>query len=122
MDMNVAYDTILTDLENKTFDTDVDYIVENNGIGAYEYWGAKGYDEGVDTLLIEEPSIVSIKLPWANRLLNKIGNDIIFEDDTILGQIIYRDEPFKITGKIDTFTVKTNEIVFTIVWDEEQEG
>jgi hypothetical protein len=27
--------------------------VENDGIGAYEYWGAKGYDAGTDYLLIE---------------------------------------------------------------------
>lgn len=33
---------------------DCEYIVENNGIGAYEYWGFKGNDCGVDYVVIEE--------------------------------------------------------------------
>ena len=31
-----------------------DFKVENDGIGEYEYWGAKGYDAGTDYLHLEE--------------------------------------------------------------------
>ena len=123
MDMNTAYDEMLTLLEKEIYNVDVDFTIENSGIGAYEYWGAKGYDNGTDSLLIEEPSIVSVKLlNWSKRLLVKIANDIIFEDDSVYGSIIYRHEPFKISGKVDSFTVKNGVVTFTIVWDEEQEG
>jgi hypothetical protein len=27
--------------------------VENDGIGSYEYWGCRGYDEGTDYLVVE---------------------------------------------------------------------
>ena len=31
-----------------------DFEVENDGIGEYEYWGAKSYDAGTDYLHLEE--------------------------------------------------------------------
>lgn len=33
-------------------EVDIDYAVENNGIGPYEYWGFKGYDKGQDCVNI----------------------------------------------------------------------
>lgn len=33
---------------------EVEYIWDNDGIGAYEYWGAKGFDSGVDYVNIEK--------------------------------------------------------------------
>lgn len=35
----------MTDID---FEVDVTYSMENDGIGAYEYWGAKCYDRGTD--------------------------------------------------------------------------
>ena len=35
----------MTDIE---CDVEVSYDIDNNGIGAYEYWGFLGYDRGTD--------------------------------------------------------------------------
>ena len=38
------------------FDVEVeyDYRIENDGIGAYEFWGARGYDKGTDYVIVED--------------------------------------------------------------------
>jgi hypothetical protein len=41
----------MTDIE---CDVEVSYIVDNDGIGAYEYWGAKCYDRGSDYAQVED--------------------------------------------------------------------
>lgn len=38
----------------------VDYSIENDGIGAYEYCGMKGIDTGSDWVLVESISVVSV--------------------------------------------------------------
>lgn len=35
-----------------------DYCIENDGIGAYEYWGAKGYDKGTNYAVPDGDTIV----------------------------------------------------------------
>ena len=46
--MNAEFDNI--EVEGRYFSADVDFDVEwdNDGIGSYEYWGAKGFDKGHD--------------------------------------------------------------------------
>ena len=34
--------------------SNVSWFIENDGIGSYEFWGAKGYDAGTDYVVIEE--------------------------------------------------------------------
>ena len=34
-------------------DVDCDFIIENDGIGPYEYWGFKGVDRGTDYAVIQ---------------------------------------------------------------------
>lgn len=41
----------MTDIE---CDVEVSYEIDNNGIGAYEYWGAKCYDRGTDYAQVED--------------------------------------------------------------------
>lgn len=41
------------DVRNVEIDVDCEYTIENNGIGAYEYWGCKGVDRGTDCAVIE---------------------------------------------------------------------
>ena len=41
-----------------------DYSIANSGIGAYEFWGAKGYDRGVD--FVEEFVIGDVYV-WSER-------------------------------------------------------
>lgn len=45
-------------------------ITENDGIGGYEYWGFKGYDEGEDYLVCEE-------ITWDKSLYNEHENATI---------------------------------------------
>ena len=33
---------------------EVHYIIQNDGIGHYEYWGAPGYDAGFDYVEVED--------------------------------------------------------------------
>lgn len=33
---------------------DVEYHIESTGIGVYEFWGAKGFDEGQDLIEIDD--------------------------------------------------------------------
>lgn len=40
--------------EELEIEFDVDYCMENDGIGDYEYWGAKGHDSGSDYPVVEE--------------------------------------------------------------------
>jgi hypothetical protein len=35
-------------------DCDVEYHIENDGIGSYEFWGAKCYDAGQDFIEIDD--------------------------------------------------------------------
>lgn len=46
--MNAEFDGI--EVDGRYFAAEVDFDVEwdNDGIGAYEYWGAKCYDKGTD--------------------------------------------------------------------------
>lgn len=52
---------------------------ENDGIGAYEYWGAKGYDRGHDYVSIEyygDPTWnESDYTEDENRVINEFRND-----------------------------------------------
>lgn len=47
------------EFENRTFTLDVSYEFEweNDGIGGYEYWGAKGFDKGNTYAVVEDYSI-----------------------------------------------------------------
>ena len=54
----------------------IDIIVEESGIGGYEFWGFKGYDKGEKYLAIDGIS-------WDKSLYSKEENDMIekFVDD-----------------------------------------
>ena len=116
MDTVQAYDTIYGALEDEAYDADIKYTVENNGIGAYEYWGAKGYDEGEDYVIIEENSFISIETNWSQRLLKKIADDIVFEDEEIIGKISTDYDDIRITGRVDDYKIDKGVVTFEIVW------
>jgi len=50
-EINVASNPELTEIE-----VTLSYYWENDGIGPYEYWGAKGFDRGVDYVVIDDYS------------------------------------------------------------------
>lgn len=48
--------------EDKTYEVElnIEYIIDNDGIGWYEYWGSKFYDRGQNSPVVEDYSIVSV--------------------------------------------------------------
>ena len=51
----------INDVDCIIVDCDVDVYVENNGIGAYEFWGFRGVDKGVDYLILENSDEFDLK-------------------------------------------------------------
>ena len=49
-----------------------DFSIANDGIGSYEYFGAKGYDRGSDYLHLE-------KIDWDNSLYSDVQNSLIWD-------------------------------------------
>jgi hypothetical protein len=47
-------------LEEVITDADIKFSVENNGIGAYEYWGARCYDAGTDYAVIDSADDINV--------------------------------------------------------------
>lgn len=49
--------TLTVELTSREAEIEIEVSVEshweNNGIGAYEYWGAKGFDKGTDYVVID---------------------------------------------------------------------
>lgn len=62
----------------------VDFSVQNDGIGSYEYWGFKGYDAGTDYIEVEDVTPLFKDEPEELRtaILNYIDThtDAVWED------------------------------------------
>jgi hypothetical protein len=58
--------------------------LENNGIGSYEYWGAKGYDEGTNFATLDDSKLETFTIDTS-------GCDLDFVSDLLLG---IKEEPF----------------------------
>jgi hypothetical protein len=66
----------------------VDGYVDNDGIGAYEYWGSSGYDAGTDYLEITDGGLSEDELNTAAEqiaeLMNSDGSiDLVNVDDDV---------------------------------------
>lgn len=47
--------TIYMDLPvDRNVEVEVSYHIDNDGIGAYEFWGAPGFDRGVDYAAVDK--------------------------------------------------------------------
>lgn len=122
MDRYTVYNEIIEQLEKAMEDETIDYTVDNDGIGPYEYWGAKGYDAGTDYLLIENDNVITVKLENVpTRLLKLAALDLIENRDQITGTIPAKDDRLTVYGKIDNVTVKNHAATITVVWDETQD-
>ena len=62
-------------IEEESIRVKATYHIKNNGIGSYEYWGAKCYDRGHDY-----PEIDDIEPIWFNET-DKEKLDILFYID-----------------------------------------
>jgi hypothetical protein len=67
--------------EELEIEFDVDYYIENDGIGDYEYWGAKGHDAGSDYPIVEEVKWdESLYETWQNAEIKKQTESDSFTD------------------------------------------
>ncbi len=71
------------------FCADVEGYVDNDGIGAYEYWGSSGYDAGTDYLEITDGGLSEDDLSTAAREIAELmnGDDNIGDDNVGLVSI-----------------------------------
>lgn len=69
----VINDEDISKLESAVSDAEVDISIENDGIGAYEFWGQTGYDEGSYYAVIDNEI--------CTRLVLNIKNCTITKDD-----------------------------------------
>lgn len=69
-------------------EVEFDYSVGNDGIGPYEYWGCKGYDEGTD--YIEDVTITGIEIVCNFPRKDKSGNPILSKDGYRQYKEVYR--------------------------------
>jgi hypothetical protein len=75
----------LIPIDEALADVNIDTYVENDGIGAYEFWGFRGYDKGTDYLVIEDYDKVQIEVTLEDDTFTP-GN-IKFVLEEILDQI-----------------------------------
>lgn len=66
-----------------------DCIIGNDGIGPYEYWGAKCYDAGIN--YIEEVTITSIEVLKSFPKKDQNGNIVKNKNGSILMKDIFRE-------------------------------
>ena len=104
-----------------TFYGDTDGHWENDGIGAYEYWGSLGYDKGTDYIVIDRTSLDDVEdikeyLPEflkSNYGMEMSGDDDISSDqnDNIKMMKIY------ITLQLDYSTDDNKELFDKLIQD-----
>jgi hypothetical protein len=71
--MRIETQIELPNIGEVTFFADLsDFTIENDGIGSYEYFGARGYDSGTDYLYLEE-------LNWDKSLYTEEQNKLIWD-------------------------------------------
>ncbi len=118
MDNETAVEIIEGLLEEALEKVDIKYIVENDGIGPYEYWGFKGVDHGTNYITIEENSFVTVKTVISNRLLEKVADYLIDQNHMLVGFIqLHEDREIKAYGKIVSYSSNIAEVTFEICWE-----
>lgn len=82
MSYEVDFDSF--EYNGRIFSGSASYEVEweNDGIGSYEYWGAKGFDKGNDYAVVEDYSLEAL------FEMNENGENIeIFSSDPIFAEV-----------------------------------
>lgn len=106
-----TFDRVYTEIEEKVKTLDINYSVENNGVGTFEYWGNKGVDYGTTWI---EPEETEISVEGVN---DKLAEEIVeYSEDNLLYSEICGIE---FIGKVDSFClVDGNTAEFYISWEE----
>ena len=77
----------------------IEFTIENDGIGHYEFWGSKGYDAGVNYAVINSINWDRMLFPiLINTLLDVYCNECIDQitdklQDELLDSVSYKNEP-----------------------------
>lgn len=85
------HDFTIQDFQHKGRSFDIEgtfeYSWDNDGIGAYEYWGAKGFDKGHDYAVLEDTSIDSVVEVLAD------GAEVTITDPELIAELAKAIEP-----------------------------
>lgn len=81
-----------------------DYTIGNDGIGSYEYWGARCYDAGTD--YIEEVIIIGIEVLKSFPKKDKNGNIVKNKNGSILMKDIFREIDIEKLSCVDLETLE----------------
>ena len=114
---------VALDMINDEIITDKPEIgAENNGIGAYEFWGVNEFDHGQDVPYInEENRTVKIsRKGFSDADISEIVFELIGKKHSVT--ILYETEfdyvPTELSYKIHGFFLAETTFDFFIVWDE----
>jgi len=66
--LDIVIEKLEIDGKHYRVEATIGYSFENDGIGSYEYWGAKGFDKGDDYAIAEEVSITAYLLVDNNEV------------------------------------------------------
>lgn len=98
--MKPQHRDVLLDWEGYSVKATASYVIENNGIGPYEFWGAKGFDRGQDCILVEELLNVQIQNPRTTRFvpvampwLLKHNDRLCIQAERSLEEIVFNEGP-----------------------------
>ena len=62
----------------------IELLVENSGIGGYEYWGITGYDKGEDYFMIDAISWdKTLYSPEENKMIDSYTRNAEFREEMI---------------------------------------
>jgi hypothetical protein len=81
-------------------DCEIVYHIENDGIGHYEFWGAPGFDRGVDYVAIDDIIPIFAEdekkqaeiLQWIDENFEKLNDELCEQIETRQEVDDYRDE------------------------------
>jgi hypothetical protein len=125
--INIADEFFLA-LEKTIENWKPEITIENDGIGPYEYWGAKGFDKGHDYPVVEEyedTHYVDLERPVAQRLIKKVVEDLNSTIEELTGAVYvdydkgkYEVVEFKVDWKVVKIENGINAVKFDIEYTD----
>jgi len=131
IDGEIPTSSQLEELDNIIEKLDIKTHVENDGIGAYEFWGFMGFDHGTNYLSINSCQDLELTIIFNTPhedLETYIKEEIIGNLDTTrhvtlenrLTEETELEADFKLVPDMNTITINGNTVTLTLTWDDER--
>jgi hypothetical protein len=121
----------LEEIETAIENADIDYTIDNDGIGPYEYWGARCYDHGTDYFVVEGWEEINIAVcvenydpaelngetfeKWARELLC----DVMLSKTVSVGEDYGAEVEASLVKIAEEISGTKAVIVFAVEWDSD---